>query len=69
MGVVFQEQASPVPEEAAAMKPARQICSSRHRVPDQHRERIAAMDVVFSGGHETDPRDGGRPVVLVAGAA
>jgi hypothetical protein len=26
------------------------------------------VPVVFSGGHETDPRDRGRPVVLVAGA-
>ena len=26
------------------------------------------VPVVFSGGHETDPRDHGRPVVLVAGA-
>lgn len=24
--------------------------------------------VVFEGGHETDPRDGGRPVVLIAAA-
>lgn len=26
------------------------------------------VPLVFTGGHETDPRDGGRPVVLVAGA-
>lgn len=26
------------------------------------------VPVMFSGGHETDPRDHGRPVVLVAGA-
>jgi hypothetical protein len=26
------------------------------------------MPVVFSGGHDTDPRDHGRPVVLVASA-
>lgn len=26
------------------------------------------VDVVFSAGHETDPRDGGRPVVLIANA-
>jgi hypothetical protein len=26
------------------------------------------VPLVFSGGHETDPRDHGRPVVLVAGA-
>lgn len=29
---------------------------------------VSRVPVVFSGGHETDPRDGGRPVVLVAGA-
>jgi len=26
------------------------------------------LPVTFSGGHETDPKDGGRPVVLVAAA-
>lgn len=26
------------------------------------------IPLVFSGGHDTDPRDGGRPVALVAGA-
>lgn len=26
------------------------------------------VQLVFSGGYETDPRDGGRPVALVAGA-
>src|ERR1051325_7086572 len=29
---------------------------------------VTRVPVVFSGGHETDPRDHGRPVVLVAGA-
>lgn len=29
---------------------------------------VTRIPVVFSGGHETDPRDRGRPVVLVAGA-
>jgi hypothetical protein len=29
---------------------------------------ITQVPLVFSGGHETDPRDHGRPVVLVAGA-
>jgi hypothetical protein len=29
---------------------------------------VTKIPVVFSGGHETDPRDHGRPVVLVAGA-
>lgn len=29
---------------------------------------VSRVPVVFSGGHETDPRDGGRPVALVAGA-
>lgn len=26
------------------------------------------LEVVFTGGHDTDPRDHGRPVVLIAGA-
>jgi hypothetical protein len=29
---------------------------------------VTRVPVVFSGGHETDGRDNGRPVVLVAGA-
>lgn len=29
---------------------------------------ITRLPVVISGGHDTDPRDKGRPVVLVAGA-
>ncbi len=29
---------------------------------------ITRVPVVFSGGHETDSRDGGRPVVLIAAA-
>lgn len=29
---------------------------------------VVRVPVVFSGGHDTDPRDGGRPVVLVANA-
>jgi hypothetical protein len=29
---------------------------------------VTRVPVVFSGGHDTDPRDGGRPVVLVASA-
>ena len=34
----------------------------------QSRSDITRVPVVFSGGHETDPRDHGRPVVLIAGA-
>lgn len=34
----------------------------------QNRSDITRVPVVFSGGHETDPRDHGRPVVLIAGA-
>ena len=41
----------------AAMLPARADDPAVTRVP-----------VVFSGGHDTDPRDGGRPVILVASA-
>src|SRR6478736_1641922 len=29
---------------------------------------VKRVAVVFSGGYDTDPRDKGRPVVLVAGA-
>jgi hypothetical protein len=29
---------------------------------------VTRVQVVFSGGYETDPRDGGRPVALIAGA-
>jgi hypothetical protein len=29
---------------------------------------VTRVAVVFSGGHETDPRDGGRPVALIAAA-
>jgi hypothetical protein len=31
-------------------------------------DSVSRVPVVFSGGHDTDPRDHGRPVVLVAGA-
>src|SRR5206468_1655940 len=31
-------------------------------------ERGNKVPVVFSGGHDTDPKDRGRPVVLIAGA-
>ena len=34
----------------------------------QNHSDITRVPVVFSGGHETDPRDHGRPVVLIAGA-
>ena len=29
---------------------------------------VTRIPVIFSGGHETDPQDRGRPVVLIAGA-
>ena len=29
---------------------------------------LTRAPVVFSGGHETDPRDRGRPVILIAAA-
>ena len=40
------------------------VSSSRADTPAE----AAHIPVVFSGGYETDPRDHGRPVVLVAGA-
>jgi hypothetical protein len=33
---------------------------------DEPADGVTRVPVVFSGGHETDPRDRGRPVVLVA---
>lgn len=36
--------------------------------PAQTSATQQTLPVEFSGGHETDPRDHGRPVVLVAGA-
>ncbi|MDR3406860.1 MAG: hypothetical protein P4L99_30525 [Chthoniobacter sp.] len=35
---------------------------------DGNPDAVTKVPVVFSGGHETDGRDRGRPVVLVAGA-
>ena len=37
------------------------LCGTAHAAETQ-------VPVTFSGGHETDPKDGGRPVVLVAAA-
>ncbi|NCY22574.1 hypothetical protein EBX31_11555 [bacterium] len=34
----------------------------------QNRSDLTRVPIVFSGGYETDPRDHGRPVVLIAGA-
>src|SRR5436190_8396245 len=33
-----------------------------------HAEDVIKVPVTFSGGHDTDPQDRGRPVVLVAAA-
>ena len=49
-----ENRAEEVPEAPVAL---RELAPGVTRVP-----------VVFSGGHDTDPRDGGRPVVLVASA-
>jgi len=38
------------------------------RAADGPGEKVTRVPVVFSGGHDTDPRDHGRPVNLVAGA-
>ena len=38
------------------------LCSAQSQTRD-----VIRVPVVISGGHETDPRDHGRPVVLVAG--
>src|SRR5437667_1129886 len=42
--------------------------SPAHAEPNDLAKDITRVPVVFSGGHETDPRDGGRPVVLIAAA-
>ncbi len=39
---------------------------SGHAAPKELTNAVTRVPVVFSGGHETDPRDGGRPVVLIA---
>ncbi len=36
--------------------------------PQADLSQLPAGTVVFRGGHDTDPRDGGRPVVLIAAA-
>jgi len=53
------------------------VCASTFRVAAQETADgqisplspgVTKIPVVFSGGHETDPRDHGRPVVLIASA-
>ena len=39
-----------------------------HAQTDAARDGTTRVPVTFSGGHDTDPRDRGRPVVLVASA-
>lgn len=42
--------------------------SSAAHAADPTASSVTRVPVVFSEGHDTDPRDKGRPVVLVAGA-
>jgi len=44
------------------------ISLARAHAADGTAGAVTKVPVVFSGGHETDPRDHGRPVALVAGA-
>lgn len=44
------------------------LLGSTTRAADAPAVRVTKVPVVFTGGHDTDPRDHGRPVVLVAGA-
>src|SRR5438552_11396179 len=41
---------------------------SSHAESKELPKDVTRVPVVFSGGHETDLRDGGRPVVLIAAA-
>jgi hypothetical protein len=42
--------------------------TSNSRAQSNSSSSTTRVPVVFSGGHETDPRDRGRPVVLIAAA-
>jgi hypothetical protein len=44
------------------------FAASTSRAQDNRDASMIRVPLVFSGGHETDPRDRGRPVVLVAAA-
>lgn len=44
------------------------ISSRAQNIAPSTRPAGERVNVVFTGGHETDPRDGGRPVVLIAAA-
>lgn len=56
------------------MKPLALLCAALTlatpfvRAADVAPAGATKVPVVFSGGHDTDPRDHGRPIVLVAGA-
>lgn len=43
------------------------LAGSLGRAQSQPAKTVTRVPVVFSEGHDTDPRDRGRPVVLVAG--
>jgi hypothetical protein len=44
------------------------LATSSSRAQSNSSSSMTRVPVVFSGGHETDPRDRGRPVVLIAAA-
>ncbi|MDB5319008.1 MAG: hypothetical protein JWN40_639 [Phycisphaerales bacterium] len=52
--------------EDAATKPDAAAKPSAATKPDAAKPEGKRVAIKFSGGHDTDPRDGGRPVVLVA---
>ncbi len=57
-------------EEANMPRPPRPP-RDQHRMTDPHvvdTSRLEKGTVVFQGGYQTDPRDGGRPIVLIAAA-
>lgn len=42
------------------------VTLSAPAAPNEPVGEVTRVPVIFSGGHDTDPRDGGRPVVLIA---
>jgi hypothetical protein len=51
-----------------AVLPVFALAALAARAADSPAGNVTRVPVVFSEGHDTDPRDHGRPVILVAGA-
>jgi len=68
---VFHEEILNTTREGHAMtvrSPAPLLLAAACLLATNAQAAETKVPVVFSGGHETDPQDRGRPVVLVAGA-